>query len=113
MAGQPDVFDAAQNGDLSLLNSHVVMNPECVARRDDRWAHTACHEATMDEAVVEICFVNKIVCCYCCRRHHHHPHHYAPAYTLPSTGLLCTATSMHASCWCVMQPLILQLHLGC
>ena len=66
MAALPDVFDAAQNGDLSQLNSHVVMAPECVARRDDRWVHAA----AMVQAVVEICWVNKIVCC--CRHHHHY-----------------------------------------
>ena len=36
MTDKPDIFEAAQNGSIVLLNSHIVMDPACVTRRDDR-----------------------------------------------------------------------------
>jgi hypothetical protein len=39
MTGKPDVFEAAQSGNLSLLNSHVIVNPECVKQCDGRQAN--------------------------------------------------------------------------
>jgi hypothetical protein len=47
MTGKPDVFEAAQSGNLSLLNSHVIMNPECVKQCDGRQANVfTCYNNT-------------------------------------------------------------------
>jgi hypothetical protein len=39
MAGKPDIFEAAQSGDLSLLSSHLIMDPSCITKRDERCAN--------------------------------------------------------------------------
>jgi hypothetical protein len=41
MLGKPDVFDAALNGDMELLNSHAIMHPNCVTLLDSRRAPSA------------------------------------------------------------------------
>jgi hypothetical protein len=32
--GKPDIHEAVQSGDLSLVRDHVTADPSCVGRRD-------------------------------------------------------------------------------